>query len=69
MKVIILMNKFISIQICINGCRKVNVFVLIRQNEFPETKKDRPLPLICSTKSVHLRSDKSLKAFNRLYCK
>ena len=68
MEVIILINKFILIQICMNRSRQVSVFVLFCQNAFPKTKKGRPLGLIGFTKSVHLRSDKSLKAFNGFYC-
>ena len=37
-------------------------------NAFPETKRGRPLPLIGSTKCVHLHSDNPLKAFNGFYC-
>ena len=52
--VIILMNKFIRIQICINGFGRVNVFVLFCQNPFPKTKRGRgrALTLICLAKSV-----------------
>ena len=61
-EVIILMNKFTRIQICINGSRQRNFFILFCQKAFPETK-GRPLALTGSRKSVHLRSNKSLKAF------
>ena len=45
MEVIILMNRFIRIQICINGPRQMNAFVLFCRNPFPETKRGRPLAL------------------------
>ena len=38
MEVIILINKFIRVQICINGSRQVNVFVHFCQNAFPEKR-------------------------------
>ena len=63
MEVIILMNKFIRFQICTNGSRQVNIFVLFFQTPFPATRKGGPLALVGSMNSVHLRSDKSLKAF------
>ena len=62
------MNKFIRIQICINGSRQVNIFILFCLNAFLQTKKGRPLALIGSMKSVHLRLDKPLTAFNGFYC-
>ena len=61
------MNKFICIQICINEFRKENIFVLFCQNACSEIKKGGLLALILSTKSVHLRLDKSLEAFNGFY--
>ena len=66
MEVIILMNKFIRIQISINGSRQVDVFVLFCQNTFLETKGQ-----VISTnrfyESVHLRLEKSLNACSGFY--
>ena len=39
MEVIISMNEFIRIQICLNGSRQINAFVLFCQNALPETKR------------------------------
>ena len=65
----ILVNKFIRIQICINGSGQNDFFCSLLLKCISPNKTSRPLTLIGSTKSVHLRSDKFPKAFIGLYCK
>ena len=67
MEVIIPMNKFSLIQLCINGLGEGFRSLLLKC--ILETKRGRPLALISFTKIVRLHSDKSSKACDGFYCK